>query len=239
MLGARSMPGNPYDGHTLAQALEQAEILSEVRLQIAIVDRGNRGVEVQGVKIYHPRLRRGITRGLRAMIRRRSVIEPAIGHMKADGKLDRNWLKGTLGDARGAVRCRPQPAHDPAEAAASLRLCSCEPLRFCHDDDMRPSSGENELFRGDYSEWRTRSCGCQGAGSVPAVWTSAAYAACARSDEGTIWRPHCFDGGAARDHQTRHGRRNPSSRPRQLHLPAFEYRAMRCWSRACSSSGVP
>ncbi|AQW31653.1 IS5 family transposase (plasmid) [Ralstonia syzygii subsp. celebesensis] len=105
VLGARLMPGNPYDGHTLAEALEQAEILSETKPQIAIVDRGYRGVEVEGVKVYHPGLRRGITRGLRAMIRRRSAIEPAIGHMKADGKLDRNWLKGTLGDAMHAVLC--------------------------------------------------------------------------------------------------------------------------------------
>ncbi|MEM5420629.1 transposase [Paraburkholderia sp. BR14263] len=47
----------------------------------------------------------GITRGLRAMIRRRSAIEPAIGHMKTDGKLDRNRLKGALGDAMHAVLC--------------------------------------------------------------------------------------------------------------------------------------
>ena len=39
------------------------------------------------------------------MIRRRSAIEPAIGHMKADGKLGRNWLKGSLGDAVHAVLC--------------------------------------------------------------------------------------------------------------------------------------
>ncbi|KVD69886.1 hypothetical protein WI89_18280 [Burkholderia ubonensis] len=39
------------------------------------------------------------------MIRRRSAIEPAIGHRKADGKLDRNWLKGGLGDAIHAVLC--------------------------------------------------------------------------------------------------------------------------------------
>ena len=39
------------------------------------------------------------------MIRRRSAIEPAIGHMKADGKLDGNWLKGALGDAINAVLC--------------------------------------------------------------------------------------------------------------------------------------
>jgi transposase, IS5 family len=105
VVGARSMPGNPYDGHTLAEALEQAAILSDVSPEVAIVDRGYKGVTIDGVKIYHPGLRRGITRGLRAMIRRRSAIEPAIGHMKMDGKLDRNWLKGALGDAMQAVLC--------------------------------------------------------------------------------------------------------------------------------------
>lgn len=100
-----AMAGNPYDGHTLAEALEQALILSDVKPEVAIVDRGYKGVAVDGVKIYHPGLRRGITRGMRAMIRRGSAIEPAIGHMKAEGKLDRNWLKGTLGDAIHAVLC--------------------------------------------------------------------------------------------------------------------------------------
>lgn len=33
------------------------------------------------------------------MIWRHSPIEPIIGHMKAGGKLDRNGLNGTLGDA--------------------------------------------------------------------------------------------------------------------------------------------
>ncbi len=105
VVGARSMLGNPYDGHTLADALEQAAILSDASPEVAIVDRGYKGFTIDGVKIYHPGLRRGITRGLRAMIRRRSGIEPAIGHMKTDGRLDRNRLKGALGDAMHAVLC--------------------------------------------------------------------------------------------------------------------------------------
>ena len=105
VVGARSMPGNPDDGHTLAEALEQAAILSEVTPEVAIVDRGYRGVKIEGVNIYHAGLRRGITRTLRATIKRRSAIEPTIGHMKADGKLGRNWLKGALGDAIHAVLC--------------------------------------------------------------------------------------------------------------------------------------
>jgi len=105
IVGARSMPGNPYDGHTLYEALEQVEILSDVKPQVAFVDRGYRGVDIDGVQIWKSGQKRGVTRGLKAMIKRRSAIEPTIGHMKSDGKLGRNWLKGALGDATHAVCC--------------------------------------------------------------------------------------------------------------------------------------
>jgi len=39
------------------------------------------------------------------MIKRRSAIEPTIRHMKMDGRLGRNPLKGALGDALHAVLC--------------------------------------------------------------------------------------------------------------------------------------
>jgi transposase, IS5 family len=54
----RSMRGNPYNGHTLAEALEQAAILCDVTPEVAIVDRGYKGVAVDGVKVYHPGLQR-------------------------------------------------------------------------------------------------------------------------------------------------------------------------------------
>ncbi|WP_029527815.1 IS5 family transposase [Polaromonas glacialis] len=105
VLGMRSMPGNPYDGHTLGEALEQVEILADKRPGIAIVDKGYRGVQVQGVQILRSGQRRGITRTMKAMIKRRSAIEPTIGHMKTEGRLARNPLKGALGDALHAVLC--------------------------------------------------------------------------------------------------------------------------------------
>ena len=49
--------------------------------------------------------RRGLTPALAAALRRRSAIEPEIGHMKTDGRLARCGLKGTLGDALFAVLC--------------------------------------------------------------------------------------------------------------------------------------
>ncbi|MHB1700343.1 MAG: IS5 family transposase [Acidobacteriaceae bacterium] len=105
VVGMRSMPGNPWDGHTLAETLEQVEILADARPKIAIVDKGYQGVKVDGVRILRSGQKRGLTRTLHAMVKRRSAIEPAIGHMKSDGRLARNPLKGAIGDALHAVMC--------------------------------------------------------------------------------------------------------------------------------------
>jgi IS5 family transposase len=105
VLGARSMPGNPYDGHTLEEAIEQASILAEQRPKIVIVDKGYRGATLENIQILRSGQRKGVTKTLKRMILRRSSIEPTIGHMKMDGRLDRNPLKGELGDALHAVLC--------------------------------------------------------------------------------------------------------------------------------------
>ena len=106
VVGMRSLPGNPYDGHTLHLALEQAAVLMQQQPKEVFVDLGYRGATVPaGVKVYHRKLRCGITARLKRDIRRRSAIEPVIGHMKNDGRLRRNWLQGTEGDAFHAILC--------------------------------------------------------------------------------------------------------------------------------------
>ena len=105
VVGMRSMPGNPYDGHTLDETIEQVSILANQRPRTVLVDKGYKGAEVDGVQILRSGQRRGVTRTMKAMIKRRSAIEPTIGHMKSDGRLDRNPLKGALGDALHAVLC--------------------------------------------------------------------------------------------------------------------------------------
>jgi IS5 family transposase len=105
VVGMRSMPGSPYDGHTLQNQLEQVEILTGVRPTMAIADRGYRGAEPPaGVRLLLSHTRR-LPRALKKLLRRRQAIEPTIGHMKADGLLARNWLKGSDGDAIHAVLC--------------------------------------------------------------------------------------------------------------------------------------
>ena len=52
VVGMRSMPGNPYDGHTLPEAVEQVSILTDHRPKAVFVDKGYRGVDVTGVAIW-------------------------------------------------------------------------------------------------------------------------------------------------------------------------------------------
>ena len=105
VVGMRSFPGNPYDGHTLNEALEQVEILTDQRPDLAVVDRGYRGHGVEATRVLISGTRRGLTPKLIADLRRRSAIEAQIGHMKTDGRLTRCPLKGTVGDAIFAVLC--------------------------------------------------------------------------------------------------------------------------------------
>lgn len=105
VVGIKSMPGNPYDGHTLPSAVAQIAVLTNRTPKAVFVDRGYRGIEVPGVSIWRSGQKRGVTPSIKKAIHRRSAIEPAIGHMKHDGRLGRNWLKGELGDALHAMLC--------------------------------------------------------------------------------------------------------------------------------------
>ena len=105
VVGMRSMPGNPYDGHTLPEAIEQVSTLTAQKPKAVFVDKGYRGIRVDGVTIWRSGQKRGVTPSIRKAIHRRSAVEPVIGHMKNEGKLRRNWLKGSLGDALNAVLC--------------------------------------------------------------------------------------------------------------------------------------
>ena len=108
VVGMRSFAGNPYVGQTLKEALEQVEILTDQRPDLAVVDRGYRGYRGHGVeatRVLISGARRGLTPKLIADLRRRSAIEAEIGHMKTDGRLSRCPLKGTIGDAIFAALC--------------------------------------------------------------------------------------------------------------------------------------
>ena len=112
MLGARTFPGNPYDGHILSAVLEQATNLTQdvgCTIKQVVADLGFRGIVVDAdnprVQIIHRGRYKGLSKQERRWLKRRQAVEPAIGHLKSDHRLDRCWLKGALGDALHAISC--------------------------------------------------------------------------------------------------------------------------------------
>lgn len=142
VVGMRSLPGNPFDGHTLAEAIEQVEILTDQKPKAVFVDKGYRGAEVPGVKVWRSGLRRGVTRRLKQDIKRRSAIEPMIGHMKNEGLLRRNWLRGSLGDALHAVLCGA--GHNLRMILRKLRLLRARILALLETLSAFPGASENQ-----------------------------------------------------------------------------------------------
>jgi len=104
-VAAALMEGNPYDGHTLARTLEQVESNTGVILSDAYVDKGYRGHDYQGAAAVHiaGSGSKRLTRTQRKRRKRRSAIEPKIGHAKHDNRMDRCYLKGLPGDAMNVV----------------------------------------------------------------------------------------------------------------------------------------
>ena len=105
VVGARSFPGNPYDGDTLAEQLEQVGIVSGTQPRTAIVDLGYRGREIEGVQVLHRGKPKTLTRRQWAWVKRRQAVEPVIGHLKDDCRLRRCHLKGAQGDALHVIAC--------------------------------------------------------------------------------------------------------------------------------------
>ena len=100
VVGGMALPSSQYDGHTLKKALEQVRRLTGKSIDEAFVDKGYRGHDGEQTPVYISGQKRDIrTQRLKRSLKRRQAIEPVIGHLKADGLLDRTQtLKGTQGD---------------------------------------------------------------------------------------------------------------------------------------------
>lgn len=109
VISSEALLGNPYDGHTLKPALESSERITGVEIDSAYVDRGYKGHGVESdplrnhTKIFISGQRKGLTKSLKKQLKRRSAIEPMIGHMKQEGKLGLCRLKGIVGNQLNAL----------------------------------------------------------------------------------------------------------------------------------------
>ena len=104
VLHTKSLPGNPYDGHTLKAAIEDTEKLTGCAVERAYVDKGYRGHDTENPRrVFSSGQKRGVFGAIKRELPRRSAIEAVIGHMKSDGHLGRCYLKGRAGDAANAI----------------------------------------------------------------------------------------------------------------------------------------
>ncbi|MGY4167591.1 hypothetical protein ACVIM8_001664 [Bradyrhizobium sp. USDA 4529] len=95
VLHAKSLPDNPYDGHTLRDVMDRTETLTGCAIDRAYVDKGYCGHDAQNPRrVFISGQKRGVLGAIKRELRRRSAIEPIIGHLKAEGHLGRCYLKG-------------------------------------------------------------------------------------------------------------------------------------------------
>jgi transposase, IS5 family len=120
-----ALPGNPYDGHTLATVLPAISRQNGTALIRVITDAGYRGHNApprQAPCVYTSGQKRGVTPSpglptsrkrlagtlaslaqIKRELHRRPAVEPVIGHLQEDHRMGRNYLAGPAGDAANAV----------------------------------------------------------------------------------------------------------------------------------------
>jgi transposase, IS5 family len=102
----QALPGNPYDGHTLATVIPAIEQLIGNTIERLHADAGYRGHNAPPdykFKVYTSRQKRRLSPQIKREMRRRSAIEPVIGHLKEEHRMDRNYLAHRHGDANNAL----------------------------------------------------------------------------------------------------------------------------------------
>jgi len=104
VLHARALHGNPFDGHTLGPAIADIERMTGIEVKRGHVDKGYRGHNhPHRFRIWISGQVRRTTAAIKREMKRRAAIEPVIGHVKAEHRMDRNYLKGREGDRINAI----------------------------------------------------------------------------------------------------------------------------------------
>ena len=104
VLHSRALHGNPFDGHTLAPAVADIESNTGLEVERIHVDKGYRGHNHRHrFRVWISGQVKRTTAAIKREMKRRAAIEPIIGHLKAEHRMGRNYLKGRDGDRINAV----------------------------------------------------------------------------------------------------------------------------------------
>ena len=104
VMAVRAMPDAPYDAATMKPTLDKCKEMTGEAVTLATADKGYRGeaYRMKDVALYISGTRK-LGGKLKKFMRRRSAIEPVIGHAKESHKMRRNRLLGEIGDQVNAL----------------------------------------------------------------------------------------------------------------------------------------
>jgi len=104
VLHTAALHGRPFDGHTLKPMVEAMQSWTGIEPERIYVDKGYQGHNYpKKLRVFKSGQKRGVTKAIKKELKRRSVIEPIIGHVKHEHRLCRNYLQGWLGDKANAL----------------------------------------------------------------------------------------------------------------------------------------
>lgn len=104
VLHTAALHGRPFDGHTLKPMVEAMQSWTGIEPERIYVDKGYQGHDYpKKLRVFKSGQKRGVTKAIKKELKRRSVIEPVIGHVKHEHRLGRNYLRGWLGDKANAL----------------------------------------------------------------------------------------------------------------------------------------
>ena len=96
--------GLSLEGEFPEDACREVQKLTGCAIERGYVDKGYRGHDTDNPRrVFISGQKRGVFGIIKRELRRRSAIEPVIGHLKAEGHLGRCYLKGRAGDAANAI----------------------------------------------------------------------------------------------------------------------------------------
>jgi len=105
-LHAKALPGNPYDGHTLETVIADMERTIGARIERILADAGYKGHNAplsHKFRVFTTGQKRRMTPAIKRELKRRAAVEPVIGHIKNEHRMDRNYLAHAQGDAVNAI----------------------------------------------------------------------------------------------------------------------------------------
>ena len=123
VLHTKALPGNPYDGHTLRESSRtpRSSLAERSSAPMSTKDTADT-IAPNPRRVFISGQKRGVFGVIKRELRRRSVIEPVIGHMKSEGHLGRSYPQRPRRRCRQRhpYRCRLQLPTHPRMAEGSL-----------------------------------------------------------------------------------------------------------------------